>query len=428
MLSIISILTIIVFFQLLVRWKKINFLKKAIVILVNVLLIECVFYGYFLLLIYQGNSFLLIGHQKILDNLIKTRLIYSIYFAQGKKYFINQVDDKLGYTIGRGKDTGLYQTNWDGIRSSKEYTLIPSQETLRVAAFGDSRTFCEGVNNENTWEYHLEHSSRNIEVMNFGVPGYTGGQPYLKYLKDGMKFNPDVIIFNKIPRNLQNNFKDFASTNNLRSADLYKVNFWLNKNVLLSKSISPYDLFDESFRKKIFASAFNSYERYSFLNSKIASFTNTGVFIKLLMFKRLFAEHQKGSSRSEEFDANLSYHLFQNLFMTAARNNTQIIFLSSKDVDVWPQNILKLFDEYKDVVYFIDLKKYLEKRYQAHGLCPSNGVCNTNELYFDSTHFNEKGNQIFAQAILDTLKDHSWGLGKRKFAYDAQTESFRRLK
>ena len=146
-------------------------------------------------MIYQGSCFFLIGNQKVLDSLIKARLLYAIYFVQGKEYVINQVDNTLGYTIGQNKSTGAYKSNQQGFRGDREYTLFPSKDVLRMAAFGDSFVFCDGEKNEDSWPAILEKSVGNFEVLNFGVPGYGFGQSYLRFLKDGLKFNPDIIFF-----------------------------------------------------------------------------------------------------------------------------------------------------------------------------------------------------------------------------------------
>ena len=68
----------------------------------NFFVIETLVFGYLLYLVYQGDCFVLIGNQRFLDTVIKSRLIYSIYFAQGKEGFIMRVDDDLGYSLGKG--------------------------------------------------------------------------------------------------------------------------------------------------------------------------------------------------------------------------------------------------------------------------------------------------------------------------------------
>jgi hypothetical protein len=76
---------------------------------------------------------------------------------------------------------GLYVSNSAGIRSNREYNLIAPPGVTRIVAFGDSFTHGDEVPNQETWEYLLEQSRDEVEVMNFGVQGYGADQAYLRY-------------------------------------------------------------------------------------------------------------------------------------------------------------------------------------------------------------------------------------------------------
>src|SRR3989338_3519209 len=130
-----SILVLFILFcicLLLMKFTKVIAVRYAAFFVFLALIVECLFFGYFLTRVYHGTSLFLIGNDKILDNLIKARLVYSVYFSQGKKYFLFQADNDLGYTLGKDKEAGLYKTNKQGFRADREYPLIPPNAFIHI--------------------------------------------------------------------------------------------------------------------------------------------------------------------------------------------------------------------------------------------------------------------------------------------------------
>lgn len=124
-------------------------------------------------------------------------------------------DEYLGWTLNPGyKNTNeAIYINHAGIRSLKQYELEPANDVLRIALFGDSYTYDEEVNNNNTWATRLEQELGNLginaEVLNFGVPGYGMDQAYLRWEKSGKDFNPDIVIFGFIAKDAERNINIF---------------------------------------------------------------------------------------------------------------------------------------------------------------------------------------------------------------------------
>lgn len=89
--------------------------------------------------------------------------------------------------------------NSSGIRDDKEVELEKAPDTVRIACYGDSITFGNAVELENTWVKYLErrlkekYPLKKIEVLNLGVPGYTSLQGLNYYKYRGEKFHPDII-------------------------------------------------------------------------------------------------------------------------------------------------------------------------------------------------------------------------------------------
>ncbi|HVS32075.1 MAG TPA: SGNH/GDSL hydrolase family protein [Thermoanaerobaculia bacterium] len=109
-------------------------------------------------------------------------------------------DPDLGWTNRPGACTPdrLYCANWAGLRADREYAKSPPDGTLRVSLFGDSFVFGHNVELPGSLAPQLETalSRRGVraEALNFGVGGYGMDQAYLRYTREGTKFESDVIV------------------------------------------------------------------------------------------------------------------------------------------------------------------------------------------------------------------------------------------
>ena len=83
-----------------------------------------------------------------------------------------------------------YSINRFGLRG---HAPQPATER-RFAVVGDSFTFGQGVNEEQTFVYLIGEAERGVEFLNFGVPGYSTDQQYL-LIRDRVRlFKPDVVL------------------------------------------------------------------------------------------------------------------------------------------------------------------------------------------------------------------------------------------
>jgi len=129
----------------------------------------------------------------------------------------------LGWSIKKNGRSELYNANSQGIRGDREYELNPPQNKIRIAAFGNSFTHCDDVKNEDTWQEYINRSDKHIEVLNFGVGGYSPDQAYLRYLEDGAAFNPHIVLM------------CMAGVNVFRNVNVYKPFMWDITGIPLSK-------------------------------------------------------------------------------------------------------------------------------------------------------------------------------------------------
>ncbi|MEK7507723.1 MAG: SGNH/GDSL hydrolase family protein [Patescibacteria group bacterium] len=128
------------------------------------------------------------GFYKLSDN---PDLVVELRPLAEKKADGEDVND-FGYSAAK--------INADGIRADREYAVPKPPNTYRIAAVGDSTTFGWGVGNNGTYPKILEDilkdqwRGKNVDVINFGVPGYNGKQKLVVLKEKIMKYDPDLVV------------------------------------------------------------------------------------------------------------------------------------------------------------------------------------------------------------------------------------------
>jgi hypothetical protein len=128
-----------------------------------------------------------------------------------------KLDPDLGWVVAADLDGLDYQgvrisTNSAHMRGRRE---IPLERTgaARIAAVGDSYTFGQCVEDDETFPAVLAQRLPDTEVLNLGVMGYGQDQALLRMRRDGLRYRPDVVVFgfhgSDIPRNLLR-FRDYG--------------------------------------------------------------------------------------------------------------------------------------------------------------------------------------------------------------------------
>lgn len=147
----------------------------------------------------------------LIFSIIFCEIIVRIFFPQKLLFNISQWDQYVGFTnipniegYSETEDFKMHmKINSHGLRD-REYEYHKPLNTLRLGVFGDSFTFGEGVQNNETYPKYLENlfqMNKNIknlgvdvEVLNFGI-GKTGTSHQLAfYQKEGQKYNLDIVI------------------------------------------------------------------------------------------------------------------------------------------------------------------------------------------------------------------------------------------
>ena len=94
--------------------------------------------------------------------------------------------------------------NSQGLRGQQEYSQHPAAGVRRIAVLGDSTTFGEDVDDDQTLPYYLERFIHGSEVLNFGAHGYGLDQMVLVMEREVFAYNPDhILIVLSIPPDLE---------------------------------------------------------------------------------------------------------------------------------------------------------------------------------------------------------------------------------
>ncbi len=123
----------------------------------------------------------------------------------GERSTYSRFDPDLGWSLRSNGESDGTRANSAGFRANREYSYQVPPGVTRIAAFGDSYTHGHGVTNEETWSYLLEQANANLEVLNFGVNGYGTDQAYLRYLRDGAQYHPDIVLIGVMVENILRN-------------------------------------------------------------------------------------------------------------------------------------------------------------------------------------------------------------------------------
>ncbi len=125
-------------------------------------------------------------------------------------------DTLLGWRYRPGYTSAVHRLNSAGHRASTEVSVLRDPGRRRIAAFGDSFVYGTEVTNAEAWSTRLQAAhADSLEVLNYGVGGYGTDQAFLLFLREGMRFSPDVVLIGFAPVNLSrigNVYRRFIST------------------------------------------------------------------------------------------------------------------------------------------------------------------------------------------------------------------------
>ena len=101
-----------------------------------------------------------------------------------------------------------FNTNSQGFRGLKEYSVEKRPDTYRVVVLGDSVALGYGVGDDETFSALLERElsrTRPAEVINMGVSGFGTAEELILLRNVGLKYDPDLVILAYFPNDPYNN-------------------------------------------------------------------------------------------------------------------------------------------------------------------------------------------------------------------------------
>jgi hypothetical protein len=139
-------------------------------------------------------------------------------------------DALLGWTAKPGaikihekSDDGFkvtYKINSNGFRGTL-YNKEKQDNIRRIMILGDSNGFGWGVSENEHFAAILDTKLEDSEIINLSLSGYATDQEYLRFIKEGVKFRPDLVIVQVTENDFEGNQYPFFSG---KPKPLYMIN------------------------------------------------------------------------------------------------------------------------------------------------------------------------------------------------------------
>ena len=141
------------------------------------------------------------------------------YFLAGSlllpaKIPINESKVKIDKYIEKGDKINIrYDSTMGWIRNVNEdynnHITKNSENTLKILILGDSFSLSAGAIDSSSWEKKIEEKFKNFsidyKIFNLATPGYGLDQAYIRWLKEGKYYNPDIVIIGITEGMIKNN-------------------------------------------------------------------------------------------------------------------------------------------------------------------------------------------------------------------------------
>jgi len=342
------------------------------------------------------------NQKKIIQKLLERKNNYSAY---------NSI---LGWGIKPNGATRLYQANAQGIRSDREYAKIPPVGITRIISFGDSFTHGDNVKLQETWQRQLEQNNSNIEVLNFGVPGYGLDQAFLYYQQVWRNYDAPVVLIGYMSENIYRHVNIFRPFYNPRTRfPLTKPRFLENNNqwvhfrnpfskledykkLLKNEETVLFQLGkqDHYYKMQYYKSVYDflpSVRMYKIARSQLRLFFQSGNKIEVRGYY---------NPNSEAFKVTI--HLLEKFYTLVQENNSTpvvIIFPDQYDLVRYKKNKTKVYEPLLKLLHgkgitYIDMMDAFEKN--------KNLYTSEDELFIGD-HYAPLGNKIIALHIMESI-------------------------
>jgi lysophospholipase L1-like esterase len=96
----------------------------------------------------------------------------------------------------------VYKINEKGFRGAA-YDAPKPAGVYRIVVLGDSNGFGWGIPEGKQFSAILDESLKNVEVINLSLSGYGTDQEYLRFMKEGVAYKPDLVIVQVTPNDFE---------------------------------------------------------------------------------------------------------------------------------------------------------------------------------------------------------------------------------
>jgi hypothetical protein len=119
----------------------------------------------------------------------------------GDLWGFHREDPLLGYVPKENAKSlnGWWQSNNWGARNRCDTSKEKPEGRKRIIVFGESYANCSRVPQEESWPAILNSKINTVEIINFGVDGYSMGQSFLKFQQIKNKLNYDIVLLMFVP-------------------------------------------------------------------------------------------------------------------------------------------------------------------------------------------------------------------------------------
>ena len=167
--------------------------------LVALLVVEGLAYASFALVIgRKGRSF----HYDDYNVLRAGVTLQELQSFRGRSY-----DEVTGWLPAQNSHGDVLSEAGDGFRwtyaiDSKRARLNPYKaDRIKISVYGDSFTFCDQVNDDQTWPYYLSKLT-NTRVENWGVGAYGTDQALLRLKQNLPKYRTNIVVLGVFSENI----------------------------------------------------------------------------------------------------------------------------------------------------------------------------------------------------------------------------------
>lgn len=352
---------------------------------------------------------LLLFFGSLVFSLILVEFMIRYFYPQRMYYNMSRWDPYVGFSyipnikgFSKTKDYEMFvKINSHGLRD-REFDYKKPSNTIRIGVFGDSFTFGEGVQNNETYPKRLEHllihdekmkdSPFRIEVLNFGI-GKTGTSHQLAwYQKEGRKYHLDYVILGFLSGN------DFG--NNWGGV------FYLKEDKLVHNPTAYSSI--RKIQNIVYHIPFykwlaNHSHLVNLLRKTVTIFHDRRQLQKGKSFNELNKENAKALDSKKIY---LTLRLIEEFRKEVLEDNSRflVVHLPAKG-----QRSLSTYTKQEQISYFIILwdtlsKNLREKNIEVLDLVPFFSTLPETQVYFkDDGHMTKYGNQAVASHIYKTI-------------------------